>query len=352
MRNILQKLLLLSVASMLLWACEKEETRAVLRSGVSPQLAVSATTLELKQEDADKAAASFTWPAVDYGFTDAIGYVLQVAKSGTNFAGASTVEIGVSKSDLKKEFKVAELNGELNKILTPGLSQEIEVRLKSNTINPIYSNTVKMMVRPYRVRIFYTFPQAINVAGNFQDWNPGAAPQIVSVNNNGEYEGFINFSNAANPEFKLVKGAEWGAGDFGSPSAGKLGNGGDNLKITTGAGIYLLRANTTAMTWSATKVNGIGLIGSAVPTTGWDSDRDMAFDAASGTYSITLDLNAGEIKFRANDAWALDLGDNSNPNDGRPEIGGSNIKIDAAGNYTITLDLLVGGNWVYTIKKN
>ena len=96
----------------------------------------------------------------------------------------------------------------------------------------------------------------------------------------------------------------------------------------------------------------MGLIGGAIPGTGWDSDRDMTFDATTGTYSITLDLNAGEIKFRANDNWDFNLGDNNNPNDGRPEVGGNNIKIDAAGNYTITLDLLVGGNWVYTIKKN
>ena len=96
----------------------------------------------------------------------------------------------------------------------------------------------------------------------------------------------------------------------------------------------------------------MGLIGGAIPGTGWDSDRDMTFDPATGTYSITLDLNAGEIKFRANDNWDFNLGDNNDPNDGRPEVGGNNIKINAAGNYTITLDLLVGGNWVYTIKKN
>jgi hypothetical protein len=170
------------------------------------------------------------------------------------------------------------------------------------------------------------------------------------MSNDGTYEGFINFNNAT-PEFKFVKGADWSAGDFGSAGAGKLGNGGDNLKLTNGAGVYFVKADVPKMEWSTTKINSMGLIGSAVPGTGWDSDRDMTFNASTGSYTITLSLNAGEIKFRANDAWDLNLGDRA-PADGRPEVNGDNIKIDAAGNYTITLDLLVGGNWVYTVKKN
>lgn len=351
MKKILYHSLMLLAVSVLLWACEKEETRAVLREGVTPTLTTSATNLVLKQEDAAKPAVTFNWGAVDYGFADAIGYVLQVSKSGTNFASANTVEIGVLKSELKKDFTVGELNAELNKILTPGVAQEVEVRLKSNTITPFYSNTLKMTVTPYRVRIFYTYPQALNVAGNYQGWAPDKAPQLVSLSNDGVYEGFFNFSNEAEPTFKFVKGDNWGAGDYGTGGTGKLGSNGD-LKITTGAGIYYVKADVPKMEWSSRKINTMGLIGGAIPGTGWDSDRDMTFDPATGLYSITLDLNAGEIKFRANDNWDFNLGDNNNPNDGRPEIGGNNIKIDAAGNYTITLDLLIGGNWVYTIKKN
>lgn len=218
--------------------------------------------------------------------------------------------------------------------------------------NAAYSNVVKMNVTAYRDLITYTFPQALNVAGNFQGWNPGNAPQLVNTNNGGYngYEGYINFNNA-NPEFKLVKGNNWGAGDYGSAGGNALGNGGPNLTLPDGAGIYRVRANTTNLTWSYTKINSWGLIGDATPD-GWNSDQNMTYNPATGVWSITLNLNAGNIKFRANDAWAINLGDNQNPLDFKPEYDGSNIPIAVAGNYTITLDLSAGGNYAYTIKKN
>jgi len=205
--------------------------------------------------------------------------------------------------------------------------------------------------------ISYTFPQALNVAGNHQNWTPATAPQVVSMNNNGEYEGFIHFSQP-NPTFKFVKGDDWSDGELaGSSDPGKLG-GGNNLTLPDGEGVYLIRVNSNDMTWSGTKITTWGLTGSATPL-GWPPgvpdgtdghDHDMTFDPATGLWSITLDLSVGEIKFRANNGWALNIGDNGA--DGIPEIGGSNISIPTAGNYTITLDLTIGGNWAYRIKRN
>jgi hypothetical protein len=49
---------------------------------------------------------------------------------------------------------------------------------------------------------------------------------------------------------------------------------------------------------------------------------------------VTLDLVVGAIKFRANDAWDLNLGGDINA----LTSGGANISVTVAGNYTITLD--------------
>ena len=71
----------------------------------------------------------------------------------------------------------------------------------------------------------------------------------------------------------------------------------------------------------------------------------------SQTWKVTLQLAAGEIKFRANDAWDFNYGDNEG--DGVPDEGGSNIVVEEAGNYTVTLNLSAGaGNYTYLIKKN
>ncbi|HVG41001.1 MAG TPA: SusE domain-containing protein [Chitinophagaceae bacterium] len=348
MKTLLNKILLVGFASLALWSCKKDETRAILTTGAAPTLTASKTTVVLSQAAEKDTAIVFTWNDVDFGFKDALKYTLQIAKAGTNFVPATTTEIAVTKNNMRQAMTVADFNRELNKILPTGTASQIEVRLKSDVAG-VFSNVLPMTVTPYRVLITYGYPQAINVAGSFQNWTPGTAPQIVSMSNDQKYEGFIDFGTTTTPEFKFVKGNDWPAGDFGSAGAGKLG-GSANLSLTSG-GVQLIKADTKALTWSAAKINSWGIIGDAVPVTGWDSDKDLTYNAATKTYTITLDLIGGKnIKFRANDAWDIDLGDNGN--DGKPELGGSNIPVPASGNYTVTLDILTGGNWSYTLKKN
>jgi starch-binding outer membrane protein SusE/F len=356
MKNWLTKILVLGVASMVLWACEKDEVRSILTPTTNPTLTADTTGLTLSQATGSANAVSFTWTPADFGFNAGISYALQISKEGTNFGSATTTEIQLGNKAASRTFTEKEINIELLKVFGADISSNADVRIKASVNNlsggavtSLYSNVVKMVVRPYRDIITYSYPQAINVAGNYQGWDPATAKQIVSPGNTGIYEGFINFNNAS-PEFKFVKGNNWGAGDFGSAGGANLGNGGANLTLGGGAGIYYIKADVNSMTWSNYKVNTWGLIGSATPN-GWNNpDQDMTYDAATRIWSITLNLVAGEIKFRANDDWATNLGDNGN--DGRPEINGANIPIATAGNYTIKLDLETGGNWFYTIKKN
>lgn len=349
--KLFNKLMLVSLVSLAIVSCEKEETRVVLQTGPQPSLTASATTLVLLQANAQSNAVTFTWTAATFGFDAAISYALQISKAGTNFASATTTEVPLANT-FTKTFKVIEFNRELLKVVLYGSPQQVEVRLVASvaTAAPkIYSNVVAMTVTPYRDLITYNFPSAMNIAGNYQGWNPGAAPQIVNVGNGGYngHEGYINFNNAA-PEFKIVKGDNWGAGDYGNGGGGTLTNGGANLSLP-GSGIYRLRANVTTMTWSAVKINTWGLIGSATPG-GWGTDTDMIYNAGTGVYSLTVNLVVGEIKFRANDDWGINFGDNGA--DFKPEYDGANIQIPVAGNYTISLDLSAGGNYAYTIKKN
>jgi hypothetical protein len=89
-----------------------------------------------------------------------------------------------------------------------------------------------------------------------------------------------------------------------------------------------------------------GLIGSAVPVTQWDSDQNLNWDNTSKALVITLDLQVGEIKFRANDNWNYNLGGDI----AALTNGGDNIAVSAAGNYTISLFL--AGTPHCTIVKN
>lgn len=353
MRKDFNKWMILTVTVLTFMGCEKDETRTVLNVGAQPTLSSNATTLVLQQADANNNAVTFTWTAASFGFDAAITYALQISKAGTSFASATTTEVALSSTAFTRTFKVIELNRELLKVVLYGSPQQVEVRVKATVAAaapPVYSNVVNLTATPYRDLITYSYPSALNVAGNFQGWNPATGPQIVNVGNGGYngHEGYIYF-NDPNPAFKLVKGDNWGGGDYGSAGAGTLGNGGPNLTLPDGAGIYRIRAHIPSLTWSYVKITGWGLIGSATPG-GWGSDQDMNYNATTGVYSITLDLVAGDIKFRANDGWGINLGDNGG--DFKPEYDGANISITTAGNYSISLDISVGGNYAYTVKKN
>ena len=78
-----------------------------------------------------------------------------------------------------------------------------------------------------------------------------------------------------------------------------------------------------------------GIIGSATPT-GWGSDTNMDYSLATKLYSITIPMLVGEYKFRLDDAWITNYGDDAN--DLGLDSSGANIPITVAGNYRITVN--------------
>ncbi|MCF6167956.1 RagB/SusD family nutrient uptake outer membrane protein [Lutibacter sp.] len=89
-----------------------------------------------------------------------------------------------------------------------------------------------------------------------------------------------------------------------------------------------------------------GLVGSATAN-GWGGpDMPLHQTGTANVYAGFFNLSDGEIKFRRDNDWGFNYGDNGA--DGTIEDGGSNIVI-AAGLYKITLDL---GNSTYTIEQD
>ncbi|RIJ45662.1 SusF/SusE family outer membrane protein [Maribellus luteus] len=126
-----------------------------------------------------------------------------------------------------------------------------------------------------------------------------------------------------------------------------------DLKVSED-GFYRVTVNFSDGTTKTEKTDW-GLIGSAT-SGGWDTDSDMTLLPLSdneykGTYTwkITTDLTSGKIKFRANDGWAVNFGDTDA--NGSLELGGSDIEVSEAGNYTIKLVLDPAG-YTYSMVKN
>ncbi|NOU60358.1 RagB/SusD family nutrient uptake outer membrane protein [Marinifilum caeruleilacunae] len=177
----------------------------------------------------------------------------------------------------------------------------------------------------------------VYVPGAHQGWDPSIDTTVLaSVNDDGNYEGYLWFADDNN-EFKINETPSWDV-NYGDDGAdGTLDAGGSNIVAGT-AGYYKINANLNDLTYTIQRTDW-GLIGSATPGA-WDNDTDMTFDPATESWTLVVDLVPGEIKFRANDDWALNYGDSNG--DGILEEGGDNIAITVGGAYLITMKLGAG----------
>lgn len=107
----------------------------------------------------------------------------------------------------------------------------------------------------------------------------------------------------------------------------------NNINITVEAdyAITLDLSHPNEYTYSAHRW---GVVGGATPDPTWGSDFDMTWDATNSVFTITIDMTAGEFKFRADDDWAYALGGSVDALD----ASGGNLSIAADGNYTVTFD--------------
>lgn len=91
-----------------------------------------------------------------------------------------------------------------------------------------------------------------------------------------------------------------------------------NITMTEEAGYYKVDVDLESKSYVLTPITTIGIIGSASPN-GWDSDVDMTYvpynaeTKALGYWEAKdITLASGEIKFRANDDWAINWGGDVN----------------------------------------
>ncbi|QJW88727.1 SusF/SusE family outer membrane protein [Spirosoma taeanense] len=337
-----------------LMACEKDGDQLTLTTPQPTRLTTSATSVSLTSATATNEALRLSWSPANYGFNAAVNYTVQLDKKGGNFEAPVNLSAGTSTS---LSVTGANLNQNLLRLgLAPNNASQVDVRVMAAITRPgndpsnrVYSAPTTLSVTPYLVLISYP---SIYVPGAYQGWAPDKAPAIASVKDNKVYEGYIYFQSPS--EFKFTSGRDWNGTNYGAGTANKLSAAGaaGNLSVPSG-GYYLIRADLNALTFSATPTTW-AVIGAATPK-GWDADTPMAFDPATNTWQVTLDLKADEFKFRANSAWDLNFGDgdsktNVNP-DGLLDYNGDNIKVPSAGRYLIRMNLSNPGNYTYSLTK-
>ena len=346
MKIWINKVIVLCFLSLTILGCEKDEDRLVLKMGQAPALTASSSNLILTEENAANEAVTFTWNRADFGFDAAVSYALQIDTAGDGFKKPYSVSLG---NNMEKSYTVEELNNLMTKLkYTVEEAHDVPVRIKatvSDLVDPVYSNVTTLSVTPYST---YVEPGYIYVPGGYQGWNPGTAPSMISVENNGVYQGPISFVGADNLEFKFTANKNWDLNYGAGATAGSLSENGGNLTVPS-ADTYMITVDLNKMTWSSAK-HSWGIIGSATAG-GWDTDTNLKFVHDEGVWKLTTALSAGELKFRFNDDWALNYGDDDASNN-LLNANGANIAIAAEGTYDIILDVdNEDGTATYSIVK-
>lgn len=166
-----------------------------------------------------------------------------------------------------------------------------------------------------------------------------------------------NDTNGAQNEFIFalnfdgLQSQTWGGPTFlvhasigGTMNASDFGvNGGWGGIRTTKNLVNQFVVDIDALNAALGSISDWGLVGDATENS-WDGPDMEMYQTGSNQYALYADLTAGEMKFRFDEDWGNNYGDNDT--DGSLESGGANIPITNPGTYFVTLDL---DNFTYSV---
>lgn len=329
MKKIFSTSLIVLASLFVFTSCEKEEEKAILNTNAVPSIQLSANTVVLTKDNADKDAVTLSWPKPDYGFSAAASYTILIDKKGGTFVAPVSI---TTNTALTKTFKTSELNAILIKLgLVAGTAGDIDIRVVSNvgdntSKTSFTSPTISLKATPYLDKLDLTTIWGIVGSATVNGWNGPDMP-FYKTDKTDEIVAYVTLNDG---EIKFRSNNKWDV-NYGDDGAnGTLEAGGTNIKVT--AGNYKITFNTASLTYTIEKYSW-GLVGSATPS-GWNApDVPLTYDPTTDTWKATAFLKAGEIKVRKNEDWGVNYGGTA----GTLVLGGDNIAV-TEGNYNITID--------------
>lgn len=327
------------------WACTDPIVTVISADPSAPVLTSPAPGISLVlNRDLSEESVNFTYTQADFGFSAAVIYTVQLVETGASFDNAVDIgnsnrtTVGITQANLNQRL--------IARGFVPDEATQVDIRVRASlgpSVAPIYSERVTILITPFSEEL--TFAR-MYVPGDYQGWDPANENTVIfSVQNYDIYEGFVHILGGSGA-FKVNAEPNWDI-SYGGAN-GVLERNGPDLRITEPFGTFRLTVDLNTLTYSIGARRRWGIIGDATPL-GWGADTPMEFDAANNVLTITLDLVAGNFKFRAED-WAHNFGDDGL--DGVLEANGADIPIAEPGNYTIKMDWNVPGEITYEVKKN
>jgi starch-binding outer membrane protein SusE/F len=311
--------------------CEEDGTKVVMSANPVVPTLVTLPNLTLERSNGSD-MLEFVGTPVDPGFTASATYVLEACAAGNKFADVVTIYSGIQDTSIK--ITVSDLNGILLQKFPADATSSADFRIRSLLVVDAGTGAPGTSADPM---VYSSATKTTNVTTyglpRLDLINSGVTQKIESALGDGKYYGFVKLD--ATKAFTLLD-PDSGT-SYGASGSNLVANGGTGILVAA-SGWHKMWADVNALTYS-TDPYMIGLVGSATPNQ-WNSpDQKMDYDAATGKWSITIDLVAGDIKFRLNDGWAWNLGYRPGGKDLTDLFhNGDNITV-TPGNYTITLTI-------------
>jgi hypothetical protein len=265
-----------------------------------------------------------------------IDYILEAAAPGTDFA--SPIEAGTISNQSAISFTNAKLNGIAFQSGIPvDTAGDMQFRVRSTITDVPSGSVLERISEPVTINVT-TYLTVLDLSTNWgivgsaaNDW--GATPDLpfFTTDVDGVLAAYVTLIDG---EIKFRENSDW-ANNLGSDSStgGNLVQGGGNLSVTAGAYKIVMDLNNMSYTIESFS---IGIVGGAYNEWGATPDFKLEYDQYSNVFRGIVTLIDGEMKFRMNNDWGLNYGDNGA--DGSLEDGGANLAVNA-GIYIATVNL-------------
>jgi hypothetical protein len=295
----------------------------------------------------DLEAVNIAWndPILDSSLNIDIDYIIEAAAPDTEFASP------IEARKVRNMNSVSLTNAQLNAIafqtgIPVDTAGDLELRIKSiitdaasGLVLERISTTVTINVTTYLTVLDLSTTWGV-VGSAANNW--GATPDLPFFKTDvaGVLTAYVNLIAG---EFKFRENNDW-ANNYGSNSStgGAITSGGGNL--TTTGGSYKIVLDLNNLTYSIESFS-LGIVGGAYNNWGATPDFMLEYDQYSDVFRGIVTLIDGEMKFRMNNDWGTNYGDNGA--DGTLEDGSANIVV-TAGIYIATVNLK---DLTYSLEK-
>ncbi|WP_452222229.1 SusE domain-containing protein [Lacinutrix salivirga] len=318
--------------------CDDNEL-VTLNPNANILLSASEVSLVLTEDSAEAEVLTLTWTEPDYGFNAAATNKIQLDFAGGDFSAPQTISAG---SDLSKILIGQELNSKLLSLgIIPNTATDISFRIQTTlSENTVFTSDVETInITAYSSLLDLSTNLGVVGSATPGGWDAGSDRPILDIPfyTTSTPNQYVAYATLRDGEIKFRKDNLWAENYGDDGNDGSLEPNGANLTVTAGSYKITVITDDSAVPISYTmEPFSWGLVGNGTPN-GWDGpDTPLTYNSYQDNFKAAVTLTDGEMKFRFNNDWAVNFGDDGL--DSTLEGGGANIPV-TAGHYVITLDL-------------